>query len=640
MYQLENILKNDKTKFKKLIVDTYKKLGIEEAIRIIKKSGISINPFGSGKPKDNVLFKEILEELYEFEQDNIYLKKFEEEVTTLNKLYKYFSSTYISKIESSLPNEMHVISYLISLEIFLIELQQNMFTNIISDRAYGLNNNAPDLYENIVQTTGLVLKYFLYKGYPFEGISRRVNRKYVLNAGEHFKCSEYRHLLDRILELWSYFETEVNVVDDVIKIKAVGDNALAKNISHMSFMDIRNAKISRHSYEEFILKQTFQRTNILPPTNFLSLNEKAACEFINEYLFMNDLTIEFDGISLAEYVRAYSVVEMECKKFMKTRKRINVSFKDIALNDVCIAKTKNKWINNFVEAGIRKSSARKILNFMTFSDQSNDLFDCPFIRIGNDYVVVPSASFITDSSRAILLNLNSKEINISIKGNTFENIIRETVGNTGIKCINLDKKDYECDAVFALENDLFFVEAKNLNHPTTYRDYTRNLDEIQEACVQLERIVNYYTLDKNISHIKSILGINRIDSVNKIVLTNTSQGEKLKFNDTYVIDDTLFLGYFNRRSPQIVEIDGNIVISRTLFEEYYEGNINTKQFIGLIEKSPLVESNKRRIEYRTFNYIESLGVSLTDFSVKINSIVTPDFMSNRELEEFNNIYNL
>lgn len=636
MYDLEKDLKDNKNKFKNDIIKEYQNSGMENVIHFLKKSGICINPFGTGKPKDSALFKEIIQDLYTYEPSSKILKQFEEEVHHINNLYKQFMNKFIKKIETTLPSEIHVVSYLVALELYLTNFQQTSNSIGITN---GLNNNKSDIYENIIQMTGLVLKYFAYKKFPFKGVSCKINRQNILNAVNHLNSSEIRCLLDTILELWNYFDTEVTFVENQLKIKAIGEHALAKHISHLTFMDIRAAKIHRHSIEQVILKRKFFKTSILPPNNFISSDEMMACEFMQKYFSISDLSIEIDDISLAEYLRAYSVVARECKKFIRNRKRLDNSIKKISLDDVCICKTKYTWINYFVDVGIRKKKAEKILEFMTFDNTSNDLFDCPFIKIDDEYVLIPTASFLTDSARTIMLNMCNRGIDVSIKGHRFESLIRKTLSMANVKFINLEKKDYECDTVFAMGNDLFFVELKNLNYPTTYREYIRNIDEIHQACIQLERIVRYYSQEKNISIIKDRLNIEKINSIYKIVVTNTSQGEKLVFNETYVTDATIFTGYFERRPPQLVEVEQRVLTTKPLFEHYYLGDLNTKQFIELIEKNPLVEQNKRRIKYQTFDYKEQLGVMLTDFAVKVNSFVFPDFLSKHELNELNEVYN-
>lgn len=638
LFELEQLIRKDKNKFLNLVKKTYSNLGLEDTLRLIKKSGICINPYGTGEPKDKKLFNQVFEFLQSKEHDSKSLSDFLNEINILNAIYRRFDQKYMKKIEKLIDADIHVNSYLIALEINLSEFQYQSFFNLISGRINGLNHNSQDIYENIVQSSGLILKYFMYKKYKFGGISNRIDKQDVISASEHLTNSSIRVYMDNIMYLWDYFDVNISVLNkDKVYIKTVGDDALGKHISHLSFMDIRNAKMSRQGLEQAIFKPKYNITNNLPP-EYISSKEELACEFIEEYFSTKDLNIEFNGILLSELIRAYSLVSIECEKFLKNRKNIGYGFNDVALNEVCIVKSKIKWINKLTEVGIRKSKADEILKLMTFNNSSNDLFDCPFIQMGNNLVVLPSASIMTDSSRAILLNLNSREINISKKGDEFERLIREVISKRGIRCINLQKKDYECDAVFALGNDLFFLETKHLNHPTSYREYMRHLDDIREASSQLNRIVEFYTTDVNLEEIKSKLDIETVDSISKLVVTNTSQGQKLKIGDTYITDDTCFVGYFERRPPQIVAFQKGSIVTRSLFSEYFMGNLNKEQFMNLLEKSPLIEQNKRRIGYAMYDFSEQIGVEFEDFSVKVNTVVYEDFLTDDERTELSNIY--
>ncbi|MGE6576048.1 hypothetical protein ACQKFM_14125 [Paenibacillus xylanexedens] len=633
------MVKLDKTKFIQTIKNYYEENGIDKTIQLVKKSGICINPYGTGRPREKNLYKDIIEFLKEQDQNSKVLTDFEQEVRHLNDLYKKFNIKYVSEIEGYLTSELHVCSYLIALEIFLTEFNAKTSHDLAIGKINGLNNNFSDIYENIVESTGLVLKYFLYKKYEFNGLSKRIPREFILCAGKHFNSSGIRNYLDTIVELWNYFDNEIEVVgSNQLNIKAMGEHAKGRHISHMMFMDIRNAKMSRQSLEQYIFEQKYTPSKTLPPEGYISKYEKSACEFIQEYFSFEDLNVEFNGIKLSELVRAYSLVAIECDKFIKHRKRISNDFIDISLNDICMGKSKQKWISKFINVGIRKDRVEKILDFMTFDINSNDLFDSPFIKIGNNYVVIPSASYITDSARAILLNLNSKGIDISKKGTEFEKGIREAVSYANVKCIHLEKKDYECDAVFSLGNDLFFIETKHLNHPTSYREYMRNLDDLNDACSQLDRIVGFYLEKENLIKIKNELGLEYINNVYKMVVTNTSQGQTLKVNDTLITDDTHFVGYFKRRPPQIVEISSGVVTTRSLFSEYYEGQVNTEQFINLIELSPLIEQNKKRVDRRIIDLSDQIGIKFEDYYIKINTIVTPEFLSHDEQKEFSSLY--
>lgn len=118
LLELEKLVKFDKADFLQLIKDNYANNGIVNTIKLVKKSGICINPYGTGRPRDNKLYKEILEFLKEQDSCSNELMDFEREVSHLNALYKRFNEKYILEIEKCLSTDLHVCSYLIALETF------------------------------------------------------------------------------------------------------------------------------------------------------------------------------------------------------------------------------------------------------------------------------------------------------------------------------------------------------------------------------------------------------------------------------------------------------------------------------------------------------------------------------------------
>ncbi|MNW44749.1 hypothetical protein D3C74_219900 [compost metagenome] len=635
MYNLEKTKNTEE--FMKLVLESYNTDGLEAALKILKKSGICISPFGTGMAKNPRLYNDVIRILKAKEQKGAIeiLNRFEKEVMAINDLYKNYTKNYLIRIEDLLPDEDHINAYLITLELFL----RNHLGGAFKVRS-GLNNTNSDIHENVVVSSGDVIHYLMnYKKFPLKDVTKKINLEYVKAASKHIDYAAYKELLNTVLELWSYFEVDFSIGENVTII-AKGDYTLGKTISHLMFMDIRNAKMSRFAYDQYLLygeNSTYNKTRKLAPSGYISFNEKLTCEFIKEYFATSNLEYKFDGVTIAEFIRAYLTISIECETFFKKRK-LNRNQDVLSLSDVCIVKSKNKWINLLVTAGIKLDSAKKIIDNLTFNEKSKDLFDCPLIRVDDYLVVLPSVSLLTDPSRALLSNLKRRNIDVNIKGDLFEEELINTVVSTGLQCINLERYDYECDAVFSLDNDLYFVEAKHLNDPTSYREYMSNLDKIHEACVQLERIVDYYSTHTNLSEIKEKLQISEINNIYKVVVTNTAQGKKNNINNTFVIDETCFTGYFLRRPPQIVSIKNGKVDLHQLFDEYYTGDISSKQFLKFIEASPFINFYLDRTEYHTFDFIEQLGVKLVDFGIKINTYVDIDSLSNSELMELNRVY--
>lgn len=620
-----------------LILDTYQNYNLDEVLKIIKMTGFCVDYFGSGKPKNEKLYDKAIKTLDSLILDIDEVKKlraFQSEVTILNSLYKKLNDEYVIPIEQQIPNDIHVAAYLIGLELFL-----SNDINLLKYKSE-LNNNRADYFENVAESAGNVLQYLLkYKKFSLENSELKIDFEMTKLAFSHVRSSGNREILDMLREAWSYFEVDIKQ-EDIIEATSKSDKTMGKQISHMKFLDVRNAKQARHGYTQMQMfgnNSTISKTRKLPPNGFISYNERMTCDFIEEYFSTRNLSLKFLDISIAEFVRAYSIVAVECERYLKKRK-LKSRYTDISISDVCVSKTKRKWIYLFVEWGLSHKNAEKIFDVLIFDNNSKDLFDCPLIKVGEEYIVLPSIASVTDPSRALLSNLKSKKVEINVKGELFEEQVRTTIQRAGIQFIHLEKNDYECDVVFTLDNDLFFVEAKHLNDPTSYREYIRNLDEIHDAVNQLNRIVDYYELEENLEAIKNKLGINSVNNVFRIVVTNTAQGEKLKINGVYAIDDIGFSGYMLRRPPRKHLMHKEAVHSTQVFKEFYEGVPNSKQLINFLEENPFIEHYKRRIEYVTYDYTEQLGLKFIDFGVKVNTIVNVDKLTQSELKELNELF--
>ncbi|WP_052339456.1 hypothetical protein [Gorillibacterium massiliense] len=362
MYELEEI-KNAEI-LSDIISNTYRNHNLDEALKLIKKTGICVDFFGSGKPKNEKMFNRAMETVQSLISDNDETKKlnaFQTEVTILNSLYKRLTDDYVSPIEQQIPNDLHVAAYLIGLELFL--------SNDINRLKYSeLNNNRADFFENVAESSGNVLQYLIkHKKFPLENSELKIDFEITKIAFSHVRSSEYREILDILREAWSYFEVDIKQ-DDFITAYSKSDRTMGKQISHMKFLDVRNAKQAKHSYTQvqmFGNGSTISKTRKLPPTDFISYNERMTCEFIEEYFSTRDLALKFLDISIAEFIRAYSIIAVECELFMKKRK-LKSKNTHVSLSDVCVSKTKKKWIYLFIEWGLTHKNAEKIFDALVF----------------------------------------------------------------------------------------------------------------------------------------------------------------------------------------------------------------------------------------------------------------------------------
>lgn len=597
-----------------LLVESIKEVcarkDINCALGYLKKSGICIDTHGSGKIRKQKTFKKAIEIISKSDEDSSQVKEFIKEVNILNNIYKDFNQDFMMKIENKIPKEEHFAGYLAALELELRLLYKA-----------GADANIVDL---LIESTGMVLNYFNYKGISLQSSSLEFKNKTLNDATEHFAFGAKHRILSKIYELWSYYDVPLTEEKGVYYMNAIGNTFVqAKNISHMTFFDKRIAKMGKDTLEDLLsYSYTYRKRPILPPEHYNTSNERTSGDFLMRYLSIDNLDFHVNNIPVSILLRAYTVLEEESYRFL-LRPDKNKSYITHNLGNICLILSEAKWRKKFELAGIPYKYIKKVIEFMTFSKGADDLFNAPFIKLENEnkLLILPSISIITDASRAILLHANSKKnINLGKKGTTFEDVILDSLMKHNIKCFRKKKhhggNTYECDAIFYINETLYLVEIKNWTIPTTYEGYAKYSDDLKEAVDQHEKTVEFYLRKENLDEILKELNNPNIERIKKIILTNVPFGGKLIDSDIYVLDDVMFLKYFERNSPLKVETRHNIVNRIPICNELYEGEITDQQFNKFIEETPFLEYQRQRLEELDLELNLTLNIKLKDYTFK------------------------
>ena len=287
----------------------------------------------------------------------------------------------------------------------------------------------------------------------------------------------------------------------------------------------------------------------------------------------------------------------------KLKKQSNKIFLN-SLKQVAIIRRKTYWWKLFKLAGIEESVIDDIFELLVYSKGSRDLLDCPLYQFGEDYILLPSIAVKINPAKSLLSNLNSRNIDVDFKGDVFENHLIETIKKTNCHYTTFSKKvngePYQCDLLFEINGSVVMVEAKNLSPITSFRDYDKNNELLNKACIQLNRISDYMIQNEDIA---SMLGIKEVKSITKLVISSIPVGENKMNKGVYITDELCFSGYFLRRSPTInyKDSEGNYKIFE-LYSQFYKGEICLKQFIELLEEDPYKKSleSKRIVENEHF----------------------------------------
>lgn len=370
---IRNLEKWSSNKLKNEISHLVKNKNTSAALNILRKSGICICEYGTGKTKNFKLYKELMSYIKINYNDIEQINSFENEVKLLNIIFKKFNETQIKIIENNIDSKYELNAYLIALELALRQLYDNVLTT---------NNLSPDeklnLEDGIKVSTGNVLSYLK----DFKKCNIHLNcfieKKHIKIAEAHITAATNKNFLKNMKDLWCYYDISIKEIENIIYIRNTSVLGLGKNITQLTFLDMRNAKIHAHLLEQY------HRNN----KNFNTLDtfdiEELSKRFLFEDLFIDNLNTEIKNIPLEYYIKAYSTISKVAKNFIKNSKIYNSNL--YRLEDFCLIKDKNDWKIIFEENGIPLKYVDGIVKFLIFNKNSRDLMDSPFICFENKII--------------------------------------------------------------------------------------------------------------------------------------------------------------------------------------------------------------------------------------------------------------
>lgn len=117
MNSIRELEKMNSNKLKKLIKELVSEGRTYEAISVLKKSGICICEYGTGKTKNYKLYMELLGYIKFNYNDIDKIKKFESEVKIFNELFKTFNKNRVLKIGEIIPSSLELNAYLMASQV-------------------------------------------------------------------------------------------------------------------------------------------------------------------------------------------------------------------------------------------------------------------------------------------------------------------------------------------------------------------------------------------------------------------------------------------------------------------------------------------------------------------------------------------
>jgi hypothetical protein len=607
-YEYENLLSDSEQKFKDFVMKKIHKGEYEEVIRILKASGICIDIFKTGKYEK--LYNEIEQELRKKVGNWLTLEKLKIERKIFEEFFTFFNEIREKYLENEeiIPDNIKVASYLLALEIFLSQCYD--FGRGYSEKE--INNKYPyilnfkdilglrpydyyaEAFELACESSGMILKYFMHKKVPFKGLKKNVSYQRVQASTSHINLSQLWTRLYDILEYWKYSDVKIEYSEkEGIYTFEIMDEQLELNnlISNDRFNNLRKGWFFQNHFDKPIDDFPFQISSADPKKSQLYLL------FTSLYLGITDFSKKIFGVEIGDWLKAYDALVYESQIFLK--KRNKKGLKNLNLNHICLAKTKNDWIKFFNRKGIDECSAEIIIDKLTFNRKSEDLIDCPFVSIDDQLVILPTLVANVDVTRALSSNFLNQNANLNFKGKFFEERILALLKSKGITASQLYTKhkgeEYECDVAFVINNHLFFVECKAHVQPFTTRQHCNHLRKLYSDVQQFKRIWNFYK--KNIDIVKKELKLKenfKPRTINKILITTSMVGMPLQIEGCYVIDESAFTTLIDRTPPRALSFfDGKGIEIYSENFDVFEGPLTYQKIISFLNNPPQIQIMKK-----------------------------------------------
>ncbi len=616
--------KQRKKGYKKVVSDIEDKIStgdVDSVIRVLKQSGYFINDKHSQSIDASKLI-EICDEAFhnssKWKKTNSRLEK---ESAIINEKFDDIKIR-LNSLNASIPEGLRTFVYLMGLEVHLRRSFMLGSRRIVFHRKFEEALIHDDMLNQLIETSGTVLSHFKHVENTASINPLDIDFVEIMNDME-FETTEYLNLssvwrnLQEIADMWSASDIEIVVENGHVEFDCKTALASERLIAFIAFMDVSNAKQFKQIFYEMLNPITNTLGYVFMKPRLYQL-ERMDMDFINDAMFMGEDSLTKSGIPISQILRAYNSLRfISEKKIRKSKFNLKVR----KSRDLVFIESKDYWIKLFIKAGVSKDLVNEVFELLVFGDQSADILDSPLYPFGEYFILLPTATFKINSSKSLLSLLNSKDKGLDIKGYVFEKHLHSVVQKSDCKVETYKKKvngeEFECDLIIAIGNDVLLVEAKNYSPDSSFRDYENRVFEMESACNQLNRIAKH--IEDN-EQLEEILGIEKVNSITKVVVSSISVGCTRKYNDVYITDEVYFSAFFLRKCPSAIVINHqkkeHITIRQNPF--LYEGKMTIDQFKTMLEMDSVKGAIKRnRISSENFNmnnfgytqscYRESIG---------------------------------
>jgi hypothetical protein len=598
-YEVEQKAGGPPAEFLKFLEDSYAKEGLITAVGKIKLSGICLSLYPSNPSKCLYLKSvKLLTDLNGNKEESI--KLLEGEVEILEKAVKDFYDWMEISGVNKVPKEKQAAAFLLVAESMIsafIEQSEGLNPDgKVVQATKGMERTA-QVYESMVRQIAEVLLYFKFKHIPFVKEGDVVKKAVLSLSARHLTLYDRFSVLKQTYEKWMFQKCNCKIVNhnEIWIEQKDKEKALDADVS---FDRSEMAKFQRGME----LMNFADESKFIPETkkffpkycrDILEFISGAACVDFFDSFYLKE---KIGGVKIVEWLRAYTVL----RKIGSTTLKARTTNPPAILEKWCILKSENGWINEFIKGGIKQKSAKIIFENLIFErGESIDLCDCPFIPFNGRFLVLPSVIRSIHPAEAILSNANKKEEDVSFKGDGFEKQVLEELNKAGICSVGLYSSEkgeqFQCDAAFELDGDLYFLECKSIGQPKSIREYHGLLLKLQTTSGQLTRIASHFS--KEITKVNKKLNKStswKPKGIFKIIVTKAMLGKALCIDDCLVVDESAFVKFLVREQPAVVM--GTKKQKIKLAD--YEGQITSEKLIKYIKDPAPIRLLRKQYEER------------------------------------------
>lgn len=557
---------------------------IEEYLFVVKYAEVFTGNLATNDTKNSVQ-QLLFEKFYSKFPDKV--NRFLNDILILNDLYKKLSESREAEL-SKVRQELLPL-YLINSLNFVIETTQTKITAEASDHR--------DFWIDFV---GKQLKILLRNKVEFKYIAVR----------NTVPDSLLRIFLDHhifsstIVDSWVYSELLISQADGKLYFKEIGQFSIEKLYTQAIFLELKESRDFHGS-----LIHTFSDEE----DKDFEHRKEYIYKQIEEYFYTDDFNQEYMGVTLNEWVMGYL-----------TLYKISLRYREPTLL------TEDILLSIYKASLIREESAKMILENLSFSVSSRDLYDSPLIKFGHEFLLLPKFIESIDFSRSIFSLLsnvqNDFDTQISQKGKNFERHINSLVKyqfdicSSGLKVVE-GQETYEIDGLFFDAGTVVILESKTQKQPENYIDYEKNQVELKRYIQKFHRNADFFINNKDYIIEQLNLDNNQEITFIKVFVTNVSQ-MKYEIDGVYIIDEIDFFNFMRRRVPGR-NIFNNFYKTLTHIElepELYSGKATVQQFVDLIKNSKKRYRIQENIKTRKLDFMghQNIEIFVLDDFIKVN----------------------